>query len=40
MESDQWPLALRGTYMDHRHRQTTPFRELVKKMPGIVMLID
>ena len=33
VKSSQWPVALRQTYTDRGH-ETTPFRELIRKMPG------
>ena len=33
VKSSQWPVALRRTYTDRGH-ETTPFRELIRKMPG------
>ena len=33
IDSDQWRLGLRGMYERNR-RYTTPFRELIVKMPG------
>ena len=38
IETDQWPLALRGTYKRHE-KETTAFRELIAKMPGIIYKI-
>ncbi len=37
IESDQWPVALRGKYK-RRRKYTTAFRELIAKMPGIMFL--
>ncbi len=37
IEKHQWPLALRGIYK-RRGKYTTALRELIVKMPGIVIM--
>ncbi|XP_064407355.1 transient receptor potential cation channel subfamily A member 1 homolog isoform X2 [Halichondria panicea] len=38
IETDQWPLALRGTYKRHE-KETTAFRELIAKMPDVAEIV-
>ena len=35
LKSPQWPIVLRHTFETDEGKITTPFRELVKKMPGL-----
>ena len=35
IETPQWPLLMRQTFTDFESdKETTPFREMIKKMPG------
>lgn len=36
LKSPQWPVMMRCTYDTSEGQITTPFRELIKKMPGMV----
>lgn len=41
IETPQWPLLMRHTFIDSDSgKKTTPFREMIRKMPGIYFLYN
>ena len=37
IETPKWPVLMRHTFNDWR-KETTPFREMIRKMPGITFM--